>query len=72
MVDTSTFTVATTLKETTAVELQWSADGQRLSAILPVIVGDHTPKRRDDICPTVHEWDWRSDHPPRRLEAQSE
>jgi len=71
VVDTSTFTVAATLKETTAVELQWSADGRTLSAILPVIVGDRTPKGRYDICPTVHEWDWRSAHPPLRLEAPS-
>jgi WD40 repeat protein len=72
VVDTSTFAVAVTLKESTAVELQWSADGQTLSAILPVIVGDHTPEGRYDICPTVHEWDWHSAHPPRRLEAKAE
>ena len=72
VVDTSTFTVAATLKEATAVELQWSADGQTLSAILPVIVGDHTAEGRYDLCPTVHVWDWHSAHPPRRLEAKSE
>ena len=63
--------MSATLKESTAVELQWSADGQTLSAILPVFVGDRTPKGRYDIFPTVHEWDWRSAHPPRRLEAPS-
>lgn len=72
VVDTSTFTVAATLKEAAAVEVQWSADGQTLSAILPVIVGDHTAEEHYDLCPTVHMWDWHSAHPPRRLEAKSE
>jgi WD40 repeat protein len=48
------------LRETSGTNIQWSTDGQKLTVVTPVVVGERTVAGRENTYPAVHEWDWRN------------
>jgi DNA-binding beta-propeller fold protein YncE len=58
--DLATGKTIAALKESEGTNIQWSADGQKLTVVTPVVVGERSVAGRENTYPTVHEWDWRN------------
>jgi DNA-binding beta-propeller fold protein YncE len=58
--DLATGKIIAALKEPGGTNIQWSADGQKLTVVTPVVVGERSVAGRENRYPTVHEWDWRN------------
>ena len=49
-----------TLGTSTATNIQWSADGKKLTVVTSVTIGERAVGGRENTYPAVHEWDWRN------------
>ena len=58
--DVATGQTVAALRENTGTNLQWSADGKRLTVVTSVTVGESSTDGRENTYPAVHEWDWRN------------
>jgi WD40 repeat protein len=59
--DVATGKTAAALKEGMGTNIQWSADGKKLTVVTPVTVGDRNVAGRENTYPAVHQWDWQND-----------
>jgi len=58
--DVATGKAVAALKEGLGTNIQWSADGKKLTVVTPVAVGERNVAGRENTYPAVHEWDWRN------------
>jgi WD40 repeat protein len=58
--DMKTGKTAAALREVAATNIQWSADGKKVTVVSPVTLGSGNMRDRKDRYPAVHEWDWRN------------
>jgi WD40 repeat protein len=59
--DVATGKTVAALRENTGTNIQWSADGKKLTVVTSVTVGERAVGGRENTYPAVHEWDWRND-----------
>ena len=61
VVDVRSGEIVATLPEWSVADIHWSADGETLTAITGPKLGGGRMVPMDNIYPSVHVWDWRTE-----------